>query len=663
MYILRLWPDDFYNKDFFIKLVGLIKKNKGCCDEIWLCGPMGFPEINNIKDSILRIKTIMELFNANGIRTGIQFNSLGHSRLNPSEDNSAVESGILKDFMVDYNGKIIDGRFCWNGESTYKYFSEVITEYAQLKPFSIWIDDDLKTRAYGEPIRCFCDNCMRKFNNLHGMSYSRQELVKMINTDTLVRKQFIVFAEKGIGDLAFRLAKAVKNKDSSIHLGLQCGEYAGYGFLEAVKGMQRAIEDTVMVRTGAHEPEAYSDINPYELVNKAADLSWLKAALPDYCNKIYPEIETYPHSLYSKTADGISLETKLYFANGFKESSYAVFCSNNEPLEFIDSILNKLSFQRSYLEKISEINSKSSQYGLINFVPKDFWLSPFKEGDCDFDWMKVHPTTYGNEYLKLGFPITYSQNVNNGTYILHGKYAQCLSTEEIEFLLDKPVLTDGETLCILENRGYGSFFSARAEKINDGWGYVEKFATHPATEELPINKVLNALSFCEDYRIIDKTGETESLGFYYPQNSYREEINPIIADAVITTSKGARWIVQGFRMWDVLTSFSKKKMLSNALKYIGANCMDAELLSMHKCVIYCRKNRDNQLICINILNYSIAENRNVKISLKNCAGSDVYCIEESGSESPLNYEGKEGCRIVTVPYIGPWKIITLLFKN
>lgn len=69
--------------------------------------------------------------------------------------------------MVGPNGTVADYCFCWNDKHFREYVLEEIREYARLKPYCVWMDDDLRANNHA-PVNfgCFCDDCIARFNRI-----------------------------------------------------------------------------------------------------------------------------------------------------------------------------------------------------------------------------------------------------------------------------------------------------------------------------------------------------------------------------------------------------------------------------------------------------------------------------------------------------------------
>ena len=110
-------------------------------------------------------------------------------------------------FMVGMN-TLSDGLERSTGKGVKKLLGKTISEYAILKPKSILIDDDFRL-SFHQPVDygCFCNDCIKKFNDLHGFDFTRPELEYAIlnnvtKNDKNVRKFWLEYNRSAIVELA-----------------------------------------------------------------------------------------------------------------------------------------------------------------------------------------------------------------------------------------------------------------------------------------------------------------------------------------------------------------------------------------------------------------------------------------------------------------------------
>jgi ABC-type phosphate transport system ATPase subunit len=171
------------------ELADAIARQKGGCDEVWLTTLGYYPSLDYHKTLAERWVEPARIFRKAGVRVALQVaNTLGHrdwDSLRP-EKNSFLMKGMCVDGKhVDVlrgpDGKECWSCFCWRGERFRSYINGLVKIYCEkIQPYCLWLDDDLRpfahlTVRYG----CFCDNCMQRFNEQYGTSYTREELTSM----------------------------------------------------------------------------------------------------------------------------------------------------------------------------------------------------------------------------------------------------------------------------------------------------------------------------------------------------------------------------------------------------------------------------------------------------------------------------------------------------
>ena len=222
--------------------IELISANPDACDNVWLASKYGFPKFEVHREYADKLKTIADRLRKNGVSVSLQLsNSLGHGAYMASHDCSGlVYEGSPVTKMVGHDGTVADYCFCWRDPYLKEYLIEQMKCYSEIEPDCIWIDDDYRAAGHA-PVEygCFCDNCMREFNELHGSSFSREELVEEVLYGNVEwRRKYVAFLRQGLYDLMHSMCKAVHEVSDKIAMGLQHGfngAYVGNGFYGRVQ--------------------------------------------------------------------------------------------------------------------------------------------------------------------------------------------------------------------------------------------------------------------------------------------------------------------------------------------------------------------------------------------------------------------------------------------
>ena len=146
----RLGSETQLDPKFIDALIQEIKEHAGSCDEVWLASNYGFPKLEEHKKTADYLCGIAEKFRAENIRVSLQIsNTIGHGRYMSSRDCSGlVYDGSPIEKMAGPDANKAEYCFCWRGRHFREYVDAEIREYARVKPYAVWIDDDLRANNH-----------------------------------------------------------------------------------------------------------------------------------------------------------------------------------------------------------------------------------------------------------------------------------------------------------------------------------------------------------------------------------------------------------------------------------------------------------------------------------------------------------------------------------
>lgn len=632
----------------------IIKENPGSCDEVWFATEYGFPPLERHTAAAEGIISTAEKFRKEGIRVSLQLsNTIGHGEYIASCDCSGLLfEGSEVEHMVGDDGKLAEYCFCWRGKNFKKYTYDAIKKYAGVKPHAIWIDDDLRPCNH-MPVNhgCFCDDCLKKFNDIYGSSFTRSELVHEINFgDTKWRKRYMDFVKDGLYEFTFELCSAIHEVMPETSVGLQQGGFGGYiegGAHSILKAICDATGKPPLSRPGGG---AYDDYNPMEFIDKGRTMLKQIRDLPPYVKEIRPEIENLPFVTYGKSIPGVCFETSYYFAIGATAMSYSMMMHLKESIDWYGQMLNAFSHHRSYWQELAETNKTTSPDGITLVCP---------HSNMSIKCTKPFDYVLGdNEYEEdiLGFislPLVYEYR-DSGVFVMCGKTAEKLSDEEIEKLIGLPVLTDGDAIDVLKKRCFDLGISA--EKISVLM-LNEEFSEHKINCGHLGDTWNGKFLISEAYKLVG--GNPEVMGRYKKTVPGYEENDGTIANAIITTPKGAKWAVFGFDLFNRTVSTAKREQIFNSIEYISDKNISARMITAFSSTIHPRVNADGSLACVSITNCTMGKQENIKIKVQCEPGTKAVLMGQYLTPSELTVDENN---IVTIPEIGGWNVATLFFE-
>ena len=661
--------------------IDAIRAHPGCCDEVWLATDYGFPKPETHRQAAEILARQAQKLRAAGLRVSLQLsNSIGHGEYMAAQDcTGLVYDGSPVGHMVGHDGTTAGYCFCWNDRYFRDYTVGSLREYVRrIRPYAVWADDDLRPTNHA-PVSygCFCPHCMAKFNKQYGSSFTRESLVKEFESgDPVWKVRFTQFVRDGIADFTRELGQMIHEEAPECILSFQHGGQGGYGGHD-----NRFIMDAMFGSTG-HAPGSrpgggsYDDHNPSTFIGKMEDLDAQNRSEPDYVTDFRPEIESLPDVVYGKSIGGTCFETSYYLAGGNNAMSYAILMNDYEPMEWHEKMFASFAAHRSYWERLSAnaLSTRAAGWNLVladdgrpvaqgfpgGYVTKHYWVAH----DLRFDGFSVDMNrTAAPDEVRL----------------LHPANAAELSENEIRALRSVPVITDGEALRILSERGFD--FPADAAEI-DVSRLCERFTEHPVNGSSAGFLWGGAWGKTTDWELIAKDPDrVEVLSEYVrtvPAGTPEEACIPVknagikrfaaagkCASAILTLPTGAKWAVFGFDFWGRTKSNAKRIQYLEASAAISGHRQPAEIVTPIQALLQSRVDGAGRLKQASVTNATVGDSGPLTVRIFKPAGEHAFYMGQYAPREELTiHPGTYPDTVeVTVPNVKAWSVGTIFFED
>ena len=263
--------------------------------------------------------------------------------------------------MVGHDGTVAERVACPLCQNWRDYYVELINFYADaLGPEIMWIEDDMRCSNH-DPVwlGCFCEEHMARFNGALGTNYDRQTFIDKIFTDQRVRKVYLDVVGESIRETLEYITTRIKNKKS---FGLMTG---GIGQAEGRKSREiyRALK-------GGEKYE-----KPY---NRVCLHSYRQLGLPAYAWKInegsmlscratgekaycVSEIESFPHTMYTKSVNYTRYQLLSTAPMGLKGDTFSIFEFNGNGVVNYDKMAKMLCDVKPYLNRVVKLDFRPEE--------------------------------------------------------------------------------------------------------------------------------------------------------------------------------------------------------------------------------------------------------------------------------------------------------------
>lgn len=437
--ILRLWPEHHNDTVLRNEFLQAMQAYPNTFEEVWLCAEFETLSMDVHRQSAASMAVAAQKIREIGVIPSVQAITLGHGDNfeSGSEELIPTEWGAI----TDANGVVTRTGHCPRQPKYHEYLKEMYALYAErCQPDIVWLDDDLRVTHHW-PARqlCFCDTCIRQFNDQYGRQWSRETLVQALDANDekgIVRQQWIAFSQESLASVARTISRSVHRVSPKTRMGLQHANF----HRELLEGRDwnpifRAMkEETGLTPASRPGNGFYNDHAPREMVMKGYDMARQIRRLDPDIKEIAAEIEGYRHYASGKSPHGLCVESLFYLSMGATQLSYAIICSASEPMEwYADNYFKKLQEWRPFYEEYARFNEGTEPGGLDPYISPKQVIREKRPGDSSFGWT----TTGANDPVLslsfLGIPFCPDGN-NPSALIMDAEAISGLNKEEAIFL-------------------------------------------------------------------------------------------------------------------------------------------------------------------------------------------------------------------------------------
>lgn len=638
----------------FRELLDLFDKYKGVTDEITLFSSITHPPIPlNVFQARMQIfKKRMQEARSRGYRTGINIlSTIGHH--NENVDYSLKGKYTL---LTGIDGKVAEGTYCPNDSEFKKYIVEIYKALALADPDYIWLDDDIRLAGHS-PLNqtCFCDHCMKRFNQHSGTSYSREDLRNKFNQGSPeeklpLRNAWIQNNNRTISDLFTLIEKTVHDLRPNMPLGFMTGDrfYEGYDFDNWAKILSGKNNVPVYWRPGGG---FYNDNVPSDASDKAHAIGRQVSLLPGNMNSIQSEIENFPYQRFKKSAHIVALEAASYIAAGCTGAAFNVLSFYDEPLTEYERLLGKLQKTRPFLDLMVRKLGRSPIEGVSSVWNKNAYAS--LNSLADENWFAGGNPVVRQEFYEVGIPASYDYK-NAAVSLLEKDAVRVLSKEEIMQLLSKSVYMTAEALEQLNQMGYAHLTGFKVIATNNS-DRIERLTAHTMNAPYAGRLRDNRQSFWKmPAYTLQKTSKNAQL--LSELVDYDDKIVGECTMGIFENELGGRICISGYYPWTFMGSQSKATQMKSVFRWLSKDTLPGYIASFHKINIWIRKTR-NEATALSLSNSSFDTAENVELALLT-GKSKIKIYDMNGSEQRVQSSGSDGSYAkFIIPKIDPWNIL------
>ena len=585
----RTWRED----RLFQETLAFLKKHKEAVDEITLFSSNttnGSSDdagtLQRLRDDLPYLTKRMQDFRDAGFESvGVNvLITLGHI-----DESTDPANALPFQKIVGYAGDVSNSCNCPNDEDFLRFTEEKYRLYATSKPDFLWVDDDIKVFWNGVKFGCFCPECLRRFNEANGFSYTREMLVADMEKpeNSTLRGLWVRDISDRITRLLKRIGDAVRSVDPTIRLGFMTQRQSWSTY----NGMDFPAWFTALgAEMGRPGEGCYFDALPENVLVKAFSTAQQAFEYPETVTDIQYELENFPIHAWQKSARVALAELGLVAAqgmNGVLLNNSGEFTGLRGQDRLYDGIARERKGWKAYLDA-----GKTWKTG--GFYPA-FSLRydqrrSLEEGESFFNTLEScekHDVTKSYALSHMALPITMQQSGAWGV-ILSGNLSQGYTDEELLEMFRRPVIVAGNAVEALEKRGFGKYLGVTLQGSGDVGLHEEINPADPVNQDIPDIPVrdVHPVFFGGGGHWFRAAAEgVRTVSIMKEQNGEEKGI----ATSLFENELGGRVCVLGYAPFLMQNDYARFMQLSRIRAWLLGERQTAELLTPGRTAFFVRE--------------------------------------------------------------------------
>lgn len=652
----RIGCDQWLTDERFEALLQFFRQSPGTADELafFTAGthpPLPLAELERRAE---RLSRLLPQVRRESMAAGINLlGTMGHH-----EEN--LEGSLATDWqrVVDPRGNESKGSFCPAGGPFREFVVRVYTALAQAKPDFLWIDDDVRLAGH-MPIgfTCFCADCLRRFADECGRSYTREGLVAAFGTGPReerleLRRRWLRHNRTTLDALFALIEKTVHQVAPDLPLGFMTGDrfYEGYDFANWAGTLAGPRHLPVRWRPGGG---FYSDETLAGLVGKAHDLGRQVAQLPASVTVIQSEIENFPYDKLRKSVRTTVVEAAAHLGAGTTGTAFNVLSQRPDPLEEYLPMLRAIARAKPFYRRLRDTLGRHPLSGVWPAWNRDLFAVNNLEGSWpDGPGEAVAGLNRAYVLGELGVPICYSPE-SASVIALSGPGLLAFSREELRGFFSRGVLMDVTAWQALDRLGLAGWTGVRP-----GEGRVRDTLERLTSHEL--------------------NGRFASWSRDCRQSFWRETVHPLEPSApgvsslaelidyqdrtwgsamtAYTNELGGRVVVMGYYPWSQIHHLAKSSQIKAVCQWLGRGQLPVQVESFARVQVWART-IDSERFAAVLLNASLDPTDELTLRLaRPFRRYHFTSFDGSPRRVSSTVNSPEGGVRLVLPEIGPWSL-------
>ena len=552
--------------------------------------------------------------------------------------------------MADYNGRKADAVACPLDEKFQDYIKAIYGLYAELHFAVIWIEDDFRLHNH-PPLEwggCFCELHKREFAKRIGKEVDMESFLAGILSQGdphPYRKVWLDTARDTMCGFAALLGEAIHEISPHTRVGLMssgpevhCVEGRDWN------GIFTGLSGDTMPLNRPHLP-AYAEASPRQYALDYQKTTKLSAAMTKGQAQLWPELDNFPHTTFSKSHRFTRLEIESALAVGADGITMNLFDMMGNGINEEQKYEELLAKAKPYLNGVTILHLKGSEERGVCVMYSS--ISSYTiHADGTRSLSAIQPwETFWAEYLSaFGIANRYcdDSSLTGEMIAVSGQYFRNLEPGEITRMFsDNVLLLEGEAVETLVDMGLGNLLgitSCEWYPANTGRHSYEQVVTEQRFQNLPHARIsAQTMGETGDYLKIEYTNESHQTVSVLkaPDGSAAGAGVVCITDRAVILPYGHMRDRHNFLLNPVRQEILKSLILS--MKEV----LQPVIIENCPYVTVNHFSREEQQVLL-LSNYATDDFENVKLDLPFPVQDVLEVSREDGTPVSLKFEKREG---------------------
>ncbi len=366
--------------------------------------------------------------------------------------------------MVDIEGNEATLCVCPLCKEWQNYIAQIYARYAELNPSILWVEDDFRLHNH-EPLKwggCFCEEHMRLYSERAGKKLTREEFLEgvlKLGTPHPYRQIWLDVSKETMLSAARAIVAGVRKISSTVKIGLM----SSAPFIHAAEGrdwhlLLHTLSDGCTPVDRVHLP-GYQENSPSQYLHGFNMVSMLTAAfLPNDC-EIYPELENFPFSLFSKSRAFTRFQLLSALPLHLHGITIDLFDLNGNGIIEDEHYQDMLRETKQYLNKLTDLGVFGGErVGVKVLINARSSYTLHTENGKQMEELYPKETFFAGLLPAFGIPYAYTDDIDMKGQIVaaSGQVLRNWNEEELRKLFaDNTVLLNGDAAWTLVDMGLG----------------------------------------------------------------------------------------------------------------------------------------------------------------------------------------------------------------